>query len=295
MADNREDIYFVKDLSVPETPPAGQAPLPWGKTEIVGRGIPRVDGYERLSGTAVYPSDVLRPGMLYGAILRSPHPHANVKSIDVSKAEKMPGVHAVLTGKSPEAAQIKWPYSRGVEAPLFDSRCRFEGDPVAAVAAETPYQARDALKAIAVDYEVLPFVVDERDAINPAAPRVHEKGNLVSEPSEYSRGDVAKGFAEADVVLEKSFRTETELHTPMELHGCVAEWDRDRLTLWESTQGVFAVQSRAASVLGLPLSKVRVIGKYMGGGFGSKLAPGQITPSLPRCWPKNPRARSSCS
>ena len=104
-----------------------------------------------------------------------------------------------------------------------------------------------------------------------------EGGNRSGDVQTYERGNVEKGFAEADVVLEESYRTESELHTPMELHGCVAKWDGDRLTVWESTQGVYAVQARVAEVLGLPLANVRVIGHYMGGGFGSKLQAGKYT------------------
>ena len=253
-----------------------QTPRPWKETKVVGKPLPRVDAYERVSGSAVYPSDVSLPDMLYGAILRCPHAHARVKSVDTSEAEKMPGIRAVITGKTAEA-QIDWPFSQNVKAKLFDSRCRFEGEEVAAVAAETPYQAQDALKAIKVDYEVLPFVVDERKSLEAGAPAVHDGGNRVSPTQSYERGDVEKGFAEADVVLEETYRTESEIHTPMEVHGCVAKWDRDRLTVWESTQGVYPVQARVAEVLGLPLSGVRVIGHYMGGGFGSKLQPGKYT------------------
>jgi xanthine dehydrogenase YagR molybdenum-binding subunit len=178
-----------------------------------------------------------------------------------------------------DGANPPWIYSSftKVEFPtrLFESHCRFEGEPVAAVAAETPYEAWDAVRAIQVDYEILPFVADEHKALEPGAPQVHDKGNLVAEPLRYQRGNVEKGFSEADVILEKTFRTACELHTPMELHGCVASWEGDRLTIWESTQGVYAVQSGIAQALRLPLSKVRVIGSYMGGGFGSKLRAGK--------------------
>ncbi len=160
---------------------------------------------------------------------------------------------------------------------LFDPLCRYEGEPVAAVAAATPYQAWDAVRAIKAQYDRLPFVVDERKALDDRAARVHEIGNRVTPMQTYARGNVEQGFAEADVVLEETYRTECELHTPMELHGCVARWDRDKLTLWESTQGVYAIQAKVAEVLALPLSKVRVIGHYMGGAFGSKLQPGKYT------------------
>jgi CO/xanthine dehydrogenase Mo-binding subunit len=249
---------------------------PWNRTNIIGKRIPRVDAYERVSGSAVYPSDVTFPDMLYGAILRCPWPNAKVRSVDTSEAEKMEGVYAVISGWSSEA-DIYWPYSKEIRMKLFDPLCRYEGEPVAAVAATTPYLAWDAVHAIKVEYDRFLFVADERKALDDGAPRVHEIGNLVAPAQVYQRGDVAKGFAEADVILEETYRTECEIHTPMELHGCVARWDRDRLTLWESTQGVYAVQARVSEILGLPLSKVRVIGHYMGGAFGSKLQPGKYT------------------
>ena len=147
---------------------------------------------------------------------------------------------------------------------------------MAAVAAETSYQAHDALKAIQVEYDVLPYVVDERRALDNDIVDVHPGGNRVADDT-YERGDVAEGFKKADVVLQESYRTESELHTPMELHGCVANWEGDALTIWESTQGVYAVQSKVAEVLEMPLSKVRIIGHFMGGGFGSKLRAGKYT------------------
>ncbi|MBI5586640.1 MAG: xanthine dehydrogenase family protein, partial [Deltaproteobacteria bacterium] len=172
---------------------------------------------------------------------------------------------------------VTWPYTKEKKVKLFDPECLYEGETVAAVAAETPYQAWDAVRAIKVDYEVLPFVVDERKALDPQAPPVQPEGNRVRPVEIYERGDLAKGFAQADLVLEQTYRTECELHTPMELHGCVARWERNLLTIWESTQGVYPVQARVAEVLGLPLSKVRVIGHYMGGGFGSKLQADKYT------------------
>ena len=208
--------------------------------------------------------------MLYAAVLRCPHPQARVKKVDTSAAAKMPGVRAVITGATP-AADLRWYYSRTVFTKLFDPACRFESEAVAAVAADTPQLAWDAVRAINVEYEVLPFVVDERAALAAGAPPVHDGGNRVAEPEKYSRGDVAKGFAEANTVLEASYRTATEIHCPTEPHGCVARWDGPRLTIWESTQGVYPVQQRVATSLEMPLANVRVIGSYMGGGFGSKL------------------------
>jgi len=217
--------------------------------------------------------------MLYGAILWCPHANARMYKIDGGRAKTMPGVHAVISSDTPEA-NVPWTYGgRGAsfKTKIFDPLCRFEGETVAAVAAKTPYQAWDAVRAINVDYEVLPFVSDERSALNKGALAVHKKGNRVTQPEAYKRGDVDKGFADADVVLEQNYRTECEVHTPMEPHGCVANWEGDHVTIWESTQGVYRIQSSVADILGLPLSKVRVIGHYMGGGFGSKLQPGKYT------------------
>jgi xanthine dehydrogenase YagR molybdenum-binding subunit len=268
-------IYYLEGLPVPETPQKGSPPAFWTKTDLVGKPLPRVDAYERVSGSAIYPSDILLPNMLYGAILRSPHPHARVTGIDTAEAEKLPGVRAIISGGSPEAQGIKWQY-RSEQAPLFDPHCLFEGEAVAAVAADSWYQAVDAVRAIKVDYQILPFVVDHEKAAGASAAKVRDTGNVAGEDT-YRRGDVRQGFAEADMVLEETYRTSCELHTPMELHGCVANWDRDRLTIWESSQGVYAVQSRVAEALALPLSKVRVVGHYVGGGFGSKLWPGKYT------------------
>lgn len=250
---------------------------PWGETRIVGKALPRVDAYERVSGAAEYTYDVILPDMLYAAILRSPHAHAMVKNVDTSAAEKMPGVVAVLTGKSP-GADLPWYGGRTAQSRLFDPHCRYEGDEIAAVAARTPYQAWDAVKAIKVAYEQLPFVIDEESALKPGAPKIHESGNTTGDPRVTKRGDIAKGFAEADVVLEENFYTNFQIHVPMEAHGSVVKWDGDKVTIWDSTQGVYdAVLLSFASIMGVPINNVRVICRYFGGGFGSKLELGKHT------------------
>jgi CO/xanthine dehydrogenase Mo-binding subunit len=250
---------------------------PWGETTVVGTRTPRIDAYERVSGTALYTHDISFPGMLHAAILRCPHAHANVKRIDLGKVEKMPGVRAIMTNSSPAAASIPWHFGeRGPMSKLFDPHCRHEGDEVAAVAADSPHQAWDAVKAIAVEYEELPFVSDIEEAMKEGAPRVHDGGNH-GEPHIRERGNIAQGFAEADVVLEETYRTSFEIHTPLETHASVAQWDGNRLTVWDSTQGVFDIQKSLSQFLGIPLSSVRVIGHYMGGGFGSKLELGKYT------------------
>ena len=260
----------------PPSPPAEDM-QPWTETKIVGKALPRVDAFERVSGSAEFTYDVILPDMIYAAILHCPHAHAMVKSVDTGAAEKMPGVVAVLTGKSP-GADIPWYGFGKPQSKLFDPHCRYEGDEVAAVAAQTPYQAMDALKAIKVEYEVLPFVIDEESALKPGAPKIHEGGNSLGEPRPTKRGDVQKGFAEADIVLEETFYTDVQIHAPVETHGSVVKWEGDKLTVWDSTQGVYsAVLQPLAQNLKLPLNNVRAICRYMGGGFGSKLELGKYT------------------
>jgi xanthine dehydrogenase YagR molybdenum-binding subunit len=250
---------------------------PWETTKVVGQPLPRVDAYDRVSGTAIYPLDLTLPGMLHAAIVRCPYAHARVRTIAVAKAAAMPGVHAIITGDSPGARLGWYPGAGGPMSLLFDPNCRHEGEEVAAVAAETPQQAREAAHAIAVDYEVLPFVCDYEKSLDPSAPLVHESGNRQGKPDAYSRGDMAKGFADAAVVLERTYRTSCQIHTPMEVHGSVARWDGNRLTVWDSNQGVFDIRNALAQALGLPLTSVRLICQYMGGGFGSKLELGKYT------------------
>ena len=255
----RDAKYWAPEPT-PETPEPSGYPAPWKKTEVVGKPLPRVDAYQRVSGAAVYPSDLILPDMLYGAVLRCPHAHARVTKLDVTAAAKLPGVVVILTPTSPETEGITWPYYDGTEpVPILSTTCTFEGEPVAAVAAETPQQAADAVRAVTVEYEILPQISDLAHA------------TVNGEPQVYARGDTAAGFAQADVVLERTYRTACEIQSPMELHGCVVRWDGNHLTAWESLQGVFWMQMQYAQVLGLPLASVTVNAAYMGGGFGSKL------------------------
>jgi xanthine dehydrogenase YagR molybdenum-binding subunit len=268
-------LYYLPD-EVLETPEPQAKPEPWTTTTVVGKRLPRIDAYERVSGTATYTSDVILPDMLYAAVLRCPHAHATVKKLDTSRAEKMPGVAAVLADGMP-GTDSTW-YSRPpITSRLFDPHCRFEGEEVAAVAAETPYQAWDAVRAIAVEWEVQPAVSTEEEAAKAGAPEVHPGGNRMGNPSRYSRGDVEAGFAQADVVLEQTYTSPCEIHAPTETHVSVAKWDGPRLVVWDSTQGVYAVQAGLAQALKMPIASVRVIGHYMGGGFGSKLSASKHT------------------
>ena len=262
---------FVESLAeVPEKPPK-----PWGSRaglKVVGKKVPRIDGYDKVSGTAVFAFDVILPNMTFAKTLRCPLPHARIRSIDTSGAEKMAGVLAVLTFKN--APKIPW-YGTSY---LFDPHLRYEGDEVACVVAESETIAWEALRKIRVDYEELPFVVDAGEAMKPDAPKLYGSGNIQGgKPSVYERGDVQKGFAGADLVFEDTFSTQVVIHNPTEVHGSVVNWDGDRLTVWDSTQGVFSVRDAVARALRIPASHVRVIKKYMGGGFGSKLEAGKYT------------------
>jgi CO/xanthine dehydrogenase Mo-binding subunit len=252
-------------------------PQPWKDTHVVGEPLPRVDAYDRVSGTAIYTADLNLPGMLHVAIVRCPHAHAQVRGVDTSKAQRMPGVRAILTVDSPEA-KMPW-YFAGPNptSRLFDPHCRAQGEEVAAVAADTLDRAYDAARQVAVDYEILPFVIDPEEALKPDAPKIHAGGNEMGGPSKYERGDVAKGFAEADTVVEMTFTTPCQIHTPLEPHGSVARWDGDQLVVWDSTQGVYEIQDALCQYFQAPRNKVRVIGPYMGGGFGSKLEIGKYT------------------
>ena len=235
------------------------------KLSIVGHPHTRAEGVEKVTGRALYSYDIRLPGQLYAAALRSPYPHARIRSIDTTQAAALAGVHAVLS--SANAPAITW-YEE--ESGLFSETVRFVGDEVAVVAAESEEIAQDALRLIQVEYVPLPFVVDLQAAQQPNAPAIHEGGNFTDEPKVYTRGDLDKGFAAADVIIDQIYTTQTQVHNSLEPHGCTAFWQGDQLTIWESTQGIFEVREQVAAKLGLPEHHVRVIKEHMGGGFGSK-------------------------
>lgn len=239
---------------------------------VVGKPIPRVDGAERVSGAARYPSDLRLPGMLHAKFLRSPHPHARVLRVDTLAAEKLPGVRAVISKNN--APTSPW----RSEQPLFGDVVRFIGDEVAAVAADTPAIAREGLKRIQVEYEPLPFVLDPEAALRDDAPKLYPDGNLLDgEPEVYERGDIDKAFKHADVVVEGVFETPTQLHNSLETHGSVVAWEGDQLIIYNSTQNIHGVRDRVADFLDLRRNQVRVVKQYMGGGFGSKNDAGKFT------------------
>jgi len=227
----------------------------WKKLEQMkhlSKPYTRVDGPEKVTGSARYTYDVKLPGMLHASVLRSPHAHARVKKVEAGAVESSPGVKAVL-------------------APIKDE-VLFFGDDVAAVAAVSELAAQDALSRFAVDYEILPFTVDETEAREEGAPRVFsERDNNLGRSWDNSEGDVDAAFAEADVVLERTYHLRVQLHTPLETHGCVAKWEGDELYIWDTTQTVHGIRSTLARHFEIPESRVHVYCDHMGGGFGSKL------------------------
>ena len=218
------------------------------KTKYVGQRVARVEGPLKVSGRAKYTYDIQLPNMLYGVILGSPHAAAQVKSVDTSEAERMPGVKALHVVAGPGA------------------NLRHQGQDVAAVAAATEQQARDALQAIRVEYEVRPHRVTTRAAsVDPER----------MEPFPALSNEAQDALQQADTTIEGSYSVPVRLHTCLETHGCVVRWDGDdRFTIWCSTQAVHGVRGGMAQNQGVPAGNVRVICEHMGGGFGSKLGPG---------------------
>ncbi|MBZ7927399.1 xanthine dehydrogenase family protein molybdopterin-binding subunit (plasmid) [Ensifer adhaerens] len=247
--------------------------------KIVGKSVKRDDVLEKVTGEAQYTGDIKRPGMLHGKIKRAPLAHARIKSIDVSKALAYPGVKAVLTHENvPRVLHYGSPHPRSASCTkdqyILDDHVRFWGEGVAAVAAVSEEIADEALDLIEVEYEPLPAVFEPEDATRPDAPLIHEVGpggNLVLDPVRVNRGDVDAGFAAADFVLEGTFAGGRPHPAYMEPNVCIADWDgSNKLTFWTSTQTSFMVRGILAEVLGLPLTKVRVLVDHMGGGFGAK-------------------------
>ncbi|MFI5168724.1 MAG: xanthine dehydrogenase family protein molybdopterin-binding subunit [Vicinamibacterales bacterium] len=244
---------------------------PWDLDDLarfvhMGKPRPRREGPLKVTGRARYTYDVKLPGMLYGRMIGASVPAAEILSIDTSAAEALPGVKAVWTTES-----------RVV---------RFAGQDVAAVAAVSPDVARDAARLVKVRYKERPFTHELRDAMRPDAPRVFDmdrfptgrdmgrSGNVAGpRPTRANRGDVDKGFAEAELTHEGSYYCPVHTHAPLETHGVVAHWEGDQLTIYASTQAIFAVREGVAEALGVDRKNVKVICEHMGGGFGSKLGP----------------------
>lgn len=251
MADNQ-----VPEVHAPARPEQHER-YPWPEpaaSAVLGKPLPRLDGPVKVSGRAKYAYDIARPGLLHARILRSPHPHARVVAVDLSAAQKAPGVKAALAIAEP------------------GKKLMYHGDEIAAVAAATEEQANDALRLIEVDYEVLPHVATEALAMRAGAPEVFEGGN-VREGNLDEEGDLDAGFKAAEHVVEAAYNTQVQTHVCLETHGCVCEWEGDRLTAWVSTQAVHGTREGFADALEIPQANIRVICEYMGGGFGSKFGP----------------------
>lgn len=264
----------------------------------IGRPTSRLDGRLKVTGKARYTADVRLPGMLFAQVLTSAHPHARIRSIDTSGAERAPGVRAVyVLERVLGNAQLR---DKSKELPAKYPIVRFAGQPIAAVAATTQAEADDAVKLFKVEYEPLPFVVNEDEARKKGAPTVfpgaadqggtagggggpqgvaqegNVRGPVRGGPRGRPLGDIQKGFAEAELTVEGEFRTQVQTHSALETHGVVADWKEDGLTVYASTQGTSSVRDEFAAIFKLKKSQVRVITEFMGGGFGAKFGAGNV-------------------
>ena len=246
---------------------------------VVGQSVPRVDGAAKVTGNAKYVADLSIPGMIEGKFLRSPYAHARIRSIDTAEAEAMPGVVTVLTSKDLKDIGPYIGRGKNKDQPVIAlNRVIFAGQPVAAVAALDRATAEEALAKIYVDYEELPAVISVEDAMADGAPRLHDfaERNLCAH-HELIKGDVEKGFAEADVIVEDEFDFPMIYHYSMEPHTAIAQVDGDGITIWTSTSQAFGVRQDVADVFHTPLSRVRVHVNFVGGAYGSKSG-GKIEP-----------------
>src|SRR3989440_2695665 len=247
----------------------------------IGNPLPKVDAYAKVTGRALYADDIMLPRTLYGRLLRSPHPHARILSIDIRQALELPGVLAVITGEDlPQKFGIL-PSSQD-EYALAREKVRYVGDPVAAVAALDPDILDEAIRLIKVEYEVLPALMSIDEALAHPDIKINDEARIgnIHKAVSYEFGEVDAGFAQADYVREDWFYYEGNNHAPIEAHACVANWEPmptdpvgGKLTLWSSTQTPHYVHREASKVLGLPQSHVRVIAPHVGGGFGGKSDP----------------------
>ena len=264
--------------------------------KAIGQRPLRHDGVDKLTGKARFGADIHLPGMLHGKVLRSPHPHARIKAIDTSKAEAHPDVRAVATFQ--DLAQVSSGPTEGGETTdrsrryepdsiLASEKVLYKGHPVAAIAADNTHVAEELLSLIDVEYEALPHVTDVEEAMKPGAPVLHEhmstsglgddvpvRPTNISEHQQYSLGNIEEGFDHADLVLEREFRTGTVHQGYIEPHNATAWWGPDgQVTIWCSSQNPFGIRDTTATLLGVPVSTIRVVPMEIGGGFGGKLAP----------------------
>ena len=271
--------------------------LPAAQYKVVGTRPIRHDGLDKVTGRAKYGVDVEMAGLLHGKVLRSPHTHARILSIDTRKAEALTGVKAVVTARDVPLIQTR-KLDLGAafdnmrilaENVMASERVLYQGHALAAVAATSPHIAEEALKLIQVDYEALPAILDMQEAMKPGAPLLHESMTTQSLADKHSaaadtgvrsnigrstlfqRGDLERGFLEASIIVEREFTTKQVHQGYIEAHSSVAYWAPDgHVTIWTSTQAPFLVRSQTAAILGLPESWVKIIPMEIGGGFGGK-------------------------
>ena len=244
-----EDVWALVDESDETTSWGPDADL-----ALVGKPAPRQDGAARASGSVRFTVDVKLAGMLHAAVLRSPAAHGRVRSLDLEAARATPGVRAVIGPESELSLTAK--------APLLASEPPYAGAPIAVVAADTLESAWAGVAALALDLEVLPHLVDMQEGLN--------EQRFTKDPTDEARGDAEAALAAADVTIELALDTPAQLQTPLEPHAAVASWDGDELTAWVSTQGMFVARDDLAKAFGLRTTDVRVLTRYVGGGFGGK-------------------------
>ena len=252
------------------------------KYSYIGRDVIRIDAIEKVTGAALYTSDLELPGMLYARLLKSPYAHAKIVRIDTSEAEKLPGVRAIMTG---EEAPYRFGIYMADKVMLAREKVRYVGEPVVAVAADTEEIAERAVELIKVEYEELPAVFDPREAMKPDAPLVHEKlgeykhapfifpkvGTNIANHFKLRKGDVERGFKEAEVIIENEFYQPQVQNVQMETHTSIGQWlPNGQINIWTSAQSPFAVRHLLSVGLGVPIHMVNVIVPYVGGGFGGK-------------------------
>jgi CO/xanthine dehydrogenase Mo-binding subunit len=254
------------------------------KFDQVGTRPIRPDGVDKVTGRARFGADVSAPGMLHGRILRSPHAHARIRAIDISRAAALDGVKAVITSADlPDHTNGDTDLKAVLANVMARGKVLYDGHAVAAVATTTPSIAKQALALIKVDYEILPHVTGVEAAMRPDAPLLHDdlftegitpkpsKPSNVAKRHRFGHGDVAKGFAEADIIVERTFRTEASHQGYIEPHACLANLRADGTgEIWVCTQGPYMVRNTCAALLGLDSSRLRVTSSEIGGGFGGK-------------------------
>ncbi len=258
-------------MSSPHADAAAQAPEPlprWpdGALQVVGQPVVRASAQAKVTGAAVFASDVARPQMLHAVLLRATVARGRVARFDAARARALPGVRAVWG-----ASDLAWPTLPRRQRPVIAADVSFVGEEIGVVVADSEAQARHAARLIEVGYDTEPACITLQQALADAAPRLSPEGNVAGGVEVLQRGDLARAQADAEVVFEASYATPAQHHNCLEPHGCVAQWDGGRVTLWDSNQGVHMIRERLAATLQLPLEAVRVVSTFVGGGFGSKI------------------------